>query len=79
MCNLEKWYKAHLQGRSRDADVENGHVDMGVEGEAWMNWEISIDISTLPCIKQITSRNLLYSIESLAQYSVARKVIYVYT
>ena len=33
-----------------------------MEGKDWMNWEISIDISTLPCIKQVTSRNLLYSI-----------------
>ena len=37
-------------------------MDTGVEGKDWMNWEISIDISTLPCIKQVTSRNLLYSI-----------------
>ena len=26
--NLGKWYR-YLQGRNRDTDVENGHVDMG--------------------------------------------------
>ena len=30
MWNLEKWsWWTYLQGRDRDADVENGHVDMG--------------------------------------------------
>ena len=33
---LEKWYRCiYLQGRDRDADVENGHVGMGVKGERW--------------------------------------------
>ena len=28
MCNLEKWYReTYLQGRNRDADVENRRVD----------------------------------------------------
>ena len=45
MCNLEKWNKACLQGRSRDAEAGNGHVDTGVEAEDWVNWEISTDIS----------------------------------
>ena len=32
MWNLEKWYRrTYLQGRSRDADAEDGFVDM-VEG-----------------------------------------------
>ena len=26
-----------------------------------MNWEIGVDIYTLPCVKQIASGNLLYS------------------
>ena len=29
------------------------------EGEGGTNWEIRIDIYTLPCVKQIASRNLL--------------------
>ena len=42
----------HLQGRNRDADVENRHVNMGDgEGEGGMNWEIRIDIYTLLCVK----------------------------
>ena len=35
-----------------------------------MNWEIGIDIYTLPCVKQIASGNLLYSTESSVQCSV---------
>ena len=37
MWNLEKWYRRTFpQGRSRDADVEDGHVDrvVGV-GREW--------------------------------------------
>ena len=30
------------------------------EGESGMNWENRFDINTLPCVKQITSKNLLY-------------------
>ena len=36
---------------NRDVDIENGHVDTGVEGEGVMNWEIRIDMHTLPCVK----------------------------
>ena len=39
----------------------NRHVDPEGEGEGGMNWESSIDICTLPCIKQIISGNLLYN------------------
>ena len=36
---------------------------MGTKGEGGggMNWQIGIDIYTLPCIKQVTNENLLYS------------------
>ena len=33
-----------MQGRGRDANVENGHVDTVQEGEGEMNGESSIDI-----------------------------------
>ena len=33
--------------------VENTHVDTTGEGEGGMNWEMRIDIYTLPCVKQI--------------------------
>ena len=41
-----------MQGRNRDADIENRCVDM-VEGEekGGTNWEIRIDMYTLPCVK----------------------------
>ena len=66
MYNLEKWYRCTgLQGRNKDTDVENKHMD--TKGGKWwgaggggMNWEIGIDIYTLICIKQITNKNLLY-------------------
>ena len=52
MWNLEKWYRrTYLQGRNRDADVENRHVDTGGEGEGGTNWEIRNDIFTLQCMK----------------------------
>ena len=40
-----------MQGRNRDEDVENTHVGTGEEEEDGMNWEIRIDIYTLPCEK----------------------------
>ena len=49
--NLEKWYRwTYLQGRNRDAYVENGYVDTVGQGEGGMNWEIRTDIYT-PCVK----------------------------
>ena len=67
MWNLEKWYRwTYFQGRNRDAGIENGHVDTVREGEGGMNWEIRIDIYTLPCVKEIASGNLLYSTGSSA-------------
>ena len=73
MWNLEKWYRlTYLQGRNRHADVQNGRVDTGEGGRGGgMNWEIGIDIYTLPCVKQIASGNLLYSTGSSAWCSVA--------
>ena len=52
-----------MQGRNRDIDVENKHVD--TKGGKWrgggvMNWEIEIDIYMLIYIKWITNKNLLY-------------------
>ena len=47
----------YLQGRSRDADVENGYLDTRREGEGGMNWEIRIDIYTVPYVKQVASGN----------------------
>ena len=59
-----------MPGRNRDADLENGCVDM-VGGEVGgMNWEIGIDIHTLPCVKQIARGNMLYSTGSSAGCSV---------
>ena len=60
MWNLEKWYRStYLQGRNRDVDIENGHVDTVGEGDGGTNWEIGIDIYILPCVKYIASRNML--------------------
>ena len=56
MWNLEKWYRwTGLQGRNRDTDVENKHMDTkgGTQGQGGggMTWEIGIDIYILICIK----------------------------
>ena len=75
MWNLEKWYRwTYLQGRNRDADIENRCVDM-VEGEekGGMNWEIGIDIHTLTCIKWITNENLLYKKNKLKKKSTRKQ------
>ena len=40
-----------MQGRNRDTDIENGHVDTVGEEEAGTNWEMRSDIKTLPCVK----------------------------
>ena len=62
-----------MQGRNRDADVENGRVDPELGGRGnGMNWEIGIDIYTLPCVKQIASGNLQYSAGSSAGCSVVK-------
>ena len=44
-----------------------------------MNWEIGINIYTLPHVKQISSGNLLYSAGSSAQASVMTSMGYMYT
>ena len=59
-----------MQGRNRDVDVENGHVDTVGEEEGGTNWEIRFDMFTLPCVKQIASGNLQGSTGSSARYSV---------
>ena len=59
MWNIDKWYRwTGLQGRNRDADVENKRMDTkggtwggGAGGGGGMNWEIEIDMYTLICIK----------------------------
>ena len=55
MWNLEKCYQwTYLQGRNRDADVENRYVDMerGKEGDT--KWERRIDVHTrLLCVRAL--------------------------
>ena len=54
--NLEKWYWwAYLQARNRDTDIESRFVGTAGEGEGGTNWESSIDVHTLPTVKQIAS------------------------
>ena len=40
------------------------------EGESGMNWESSLDIYILPCVKQITSKKLIHNTGSSAWCSV---------
>ena len=63
--NIEKWYRwTYLQGRNGDMDVGKQLVDTVGEEESGTNGESSIDIYTLPCVKQIAGKKLLYNIES---------------
>ena len=58
MWKREKWHRCtYFQGRSRDTDVENGHVDTAGR-ECGMNWDSRIDRYTSPLI---ASGNPLYS------------------
>ena len=41
----------YFQGKKRDTNVDNGHADIERRREAGMNWEIKINIYTLPCVK----------------------------
>ena len=41
-----------------------------LEGDGGTNWEIRIDIYTLPCVKLRASRTMLYSTRSSARCSV---------
>ena len=60
--NQGKWYRcACSQGRYC---WENKHVDTGEEKEGGVNWESSINIYTLPCVKKIASAKLLYGTRS---------------
>ena len=68
--NLGKWYWwTYLQGGNIDTEAENGLVDTAEKGEGGTNWENSIDINALPCVKQIASEKLLNSTRSSAQCS----------
>ena len=56
--NLKKWYWwTYLQGRNKDADIENGLVDTVQGGAGGTNWESSTETHTLLCIKQMASGN----------------------
>ena len=55
-----------LQGRNQDADVENGRVETAGEAEGEVNWESSMNVYPLPCVKQTASGDLLSSTGSSA-------------
>ena len=68
---LSNWMTTiYFQGRNRVADIENRCVNTGNEGGCGMKGKIGIDIYTLPCVKQIAGRKLLYITGSSAQCSV---------
>ena len=50
--NLEKWcWWTHLHRRNGDTGVENTLMDTSRQGEVKTNWESSIGIYTLLCVK----------------------------
>ena len=71
--NLERWYWwTYLQGSNGDADIENGPMNKsgGEEEEGEMNGESSMEAYTLPYVKYVDSRNLLYDTGNANQGSV---------
>ena len=59
------------QKRSRRCRKQIYGYGVGREaGVGMINWEIGIDVNTLLYIKQITNKDLVYSIGNSTQYSV---------
>ena len=67
----ERIFRAGIETKMQRKDMwtQRGQGGGG-EGEGGTNWEIRIDIYTLPCVKQIASGNLLYSTGSSSWCSV---------
>ena len=60
MWNLEKWYRwSYLQSRNRDTDVESICTD--IKGERGGRLGLIYTL-LVPCVKQITHDNILYSL-----------------
>ena len=52
MWHLEKWYWwIYLQDRTKDTDVMNEHVDTMKEREGGTNWDSSVNMYPLVCVK----------------------------
>ena len=61
MWNLEKWYWwTYMLGKNRDVDIQNRLMDTVGEGEGGMNWESSMEMHTLSCVKEIANGKLLH-------------------
>ena len=63
ICAVQNGTDEHICRGGIETQTENEHVDMGFKGVG-MNWEIGIDIYTLPCVKLIASGNLLHMQET---------------
>ena len=72
MWNLKKnvtnepTYKTEIESQMQKTNLRL----LGGKSGGGINWEIGIDIYTLPYIKQITNKDLLYSTSNSIQYSV---------
>ena len=58
-------YKSEIESQ-----MQQTNMIMREEMGKGVNWDIGTDIYTLPYIKQITNKDLLYSIGNYSQYSV---------
>ena len=59
----------NLFTKQKTTDVENKLMVIRGKWRGGMNWEIRIDIYTLPFIKEITNKDLLYTTGNSTQYS----------
>ena len=56
--NLERPYQwSYIQGSKGDTDIKKRLLDSVGEGKGRMIWENSIETSTLPYVKQMTSES----------------------
>ena len=58
-------YKSEIESQ-----MQQTNMIMREEMGKGVNWDIGTDIYTLPYIKQITNKDLLYNIGNYSQYSV---------
>ena len=82
---FKKWYKrAYVEKGKEPTDVENELMVTKGKGGEGINQELETNTYTLLCLKQITNKDLLYSIRNYTQHFVKtykgkQSEIYIYS
>ena len=59
----------NLFTKQKESQMQKTNLWLPGGKEGGINWKIGIDIYTLLCIKQITTKDLLYSMVNSTRYS----------